>query len=284
MKVNFFKLQASGNDFILIDQRADKKNKKFYTRFAKKHCQRKTAIGADGLLVVEHSNKFDFKMRIFNPDGSEAEMCGNGARCIALWAFTFGRFRKKLITFKTKAGTLRAKKIGTHKRSPAGYLYQNIKIKMTDPVNIRLDLPLVVSGRKIIGQYMNTGVPHLVLPVENIDQLDICKIGSAIRYHQAFKPEGTNVDFVQTLRDCLIKIRTYERGVEGETLACGTGTVASALTWLLKKGLLKDKGTQQVKVEVGAGDILQVDCSYHDNHIHDVWLQGKTYFIYKGIL
>jgi len=271
-KIEFSKLQASGNDFILLDARKKLKGLK-YRELAKKYCQRKLGVGADGLLVIEPSRKAMFKMRIFNADGSEAEMCGNGARCVALWASSL--HKKKKIKFDTVAGVIEA-----------GVSKNNVKIKLTDPFDLKMDFPLTVLGRKIRVNYINSGVPHAIVFVEGLDKIDIEKIGRALRFHKKFQPAGTNVNFVEVLAKDSIVLRTYERGVEAETLACGTGSVACAIISLVKQqGLpVKKKTSYKARVLTRSGETLKVYFDIANNTISNVWLEGKAYLVYKGEL
>ena len=268
-RVDFYKLQASGNDFILIDNRRLKIKSSKLKSFAKKYCERKTSIGADGLLVIDPSKKAQFKMRIFNPDGSEPEMCGNGARCVALWA------NKARVNFDTKAGIIEAR---TKKRSG----YADVRIKLSDPAGLKFDIPLKVLGRKITVHYINTGVPHAIVFVQGLEDIDIDNIGRAIRFHDKFSPKGTNVDFIEVKRSNLINLRTYERGVEAETLACGTGTVASAI--IASHVLQRRSHKGAIRVLTRSTETLKVYFDKYDDVISDVWLEGRAYLVYKGEL
>ncbi len=266
-KLEFCKLQASGNDFILIDRILDSGSSTLdYKKIAKKYCQRKMGIGADGLLVIEPSRKADFRMRIFNADGSEAEMCGNGARCAALWR------NLERVKFETKAGLIES----NLKKSGA------VSIKVTDPFGLKLDLPLKVLGRRLKVNFVNTGVPHAVIFVEGLEKIDVGNIGRAVRFHHKFSPAGANANFVEVLNKDFIKIRTYERGVEAETLACGTGVVASAITANCRLQAVSYKG--KVKVLTRGGETLRVHFNRNGDKIKDVWLQGKAHRVYKGEL
>jgi diaminopimelate epimerase len=255
-KTTFYKLQASGNDFILLDNRKLKIGNSKLKGIAKKFCQRKLGIGADGLLVIEPAKKAKFKMRIFNPDGSEPQMCGNGARSVAGWT------RLKTLSFETKAGIIEAK---TGKNQ--------VKIKLSDPKGLKLNIPIKVLGRKIKVNFINTGVPHAVILVQGLEEIDVEAIGQAVRWHKRFSPRGVNVDFVEVLKGDLIKIRTYERGVEAETLACGTGAVASAIIATSKN---------RKKVLTKSGEILKVCFEKNRGKINNVWLEGKADLVYKG--
>jgi len=275
MKIEFYKLQASGNDFILFDNSKGKSkaNSAFYKKFAKKHCSRKLGIGADGVLVIESSKKADFKMRIFNVDGSEAEMCGNGARCVGLWAFLAKG--KKNVKFDTKAGLIEAKVKGKGNSSV-------VKIKISAPSGLKIDLPLKVSRRKIKVNFVNTGVPHVVIFVQGLEKIDVDKIGREVRFHKQFKPAGTNVNFVEIKGKNSLAVRTYERGVEAETLACGTGSLASAIISYFKLNpRVKQKKAISLSVSTKSKDILKVTFDLL-NKVSNVWLEGKVYLVYKG--
>lgn len=247
---------ASGNDFIVID----KKLSGNIPALARRLCARKFGIGADGLLLLNRLKSGDLRMRIFNADGSEAQMCGNGARCAALFG---GKSKGRIIT---AAGV-----INTEVRSG------RVKIRLTGPKGIRLDIPLKVNARPIRVNFINTGVPHAVVFVNGIDNIDVADIGRVIRCHAKFAPAGTNVDFVEVKGNDLIAIRTYERGVEDETLACGTGSVAAGLVFALKSGLDK-----LVKVRTQGGEELKVYFKKEDKNFRDIWLEGSAKLVYKG--
>ncbi len=274
-KQEFYKLQASGNDFILLDNLKLKPKLSifFYRRFAKKYCSRKLGIGADGVLAVEPSSKADFKMRIFNADGTEAQMCGNGGRCLGLWANHAKK--KKDIKFETKAGIIEAR-VRPKSQAPL------IKIKTSTPFGLKMDLPLKVLGRKIKVNFINTGVPHAIIFVESLESIDVKKIGREVRFHQQFSPAGTNVNFVEIKGKDSLAIRTYERGVEAETLACGTGVIASAIISCFKLNpRLKGKKTVSLSVATKSGDILKVTFDTGER-ISNAWLEGGAHLVYKG--
>lgn len=279
-KIVFIKLVGSGNDFVLIDCTRKQIPGAGLKRLAQKMCQRQFGAGADGLLIAERSARADICMRIFNADGSEAEMCGNGARCFALWAF-FLRKRQKL-AIETKAGIIFAESIsgaGGSKKKESG---RGIRIQLSDPTQLRFNIPLEMLGRKISVQHINTGVPHTIVFVEGLEKMDVATIGKEIREHAHFAPAGTNVNLVQITGDHAIAVRTYERGVEAETLACGTGAVASAIVSVLKGecGAIKEYNTVCVKTK--GGEVLRVYFRYKDDRIQEVWLEGKAQRVYKG--
>ncbi|MCK4994696.1 MAG: diaminopimelate epimerase [Candidatus Omnitrophica bacterium] len=252
---------ASGNDFIIFDNR--RSNLKNGSELALSLCARTSGVGADGLILIEKSKKTDFKMRIFNPDGSEAEMCGNGIRCAALFK------AKKNASIETLAGFLNAE-----------IRDDGIKIKMTDPKDLQLNINLDIDGRVYQVNYVNTGVPHSVYFVEDLPATNVRMMGRLIRYHRQFEPEGTNVDFEKIIEPGVIGIRTYERGVEAETLACGTGSVASALIYHHK--FIGQEGSYMVNVHTKGEEVLEVSFDYKNGAFQNVWLKGKAQIVYKG--
>ena len=219
-------------------------------------------MGADGLLVLEKLKIADIRMRIFNADGSEAEMCGNGARCVSLW------LKQKVLKIETKAGVIKSEVKG-----------DNIKIKLTDPKDIKLDIPIKINNRLLKVNFINTGVPHTVIFVEGLDKIDVVNLGRLVRYHKRFTPAGSNVDFMEILSNNSIKIRTYERGVEDETLACGTGAVASALLYAIRYTLY---ASGKVNIHTKSGEILKVYFNRVGNGFKNVWLEGKARTVYTG--
>lgn len=264
-KINFTKMVASGNDFIVIDRPVVN-----LSLLARRVCERKTGIGADGLLLIQKIRNKDFRMRIFNPDGSEAEMCGNGARCLAIYAGK--KFKTKNLRLFTSAGIIEAK------------INKDVaKIKMSHPKDCQLDISVQLSQRSLKVNYIDSGVPHAIVFVEGLNNIDVANIGRQIRYHKRFEPRGTNVDFVEVYDKDLIGVRTYERGVEGETLACGTGVVASTLIAFLKifEGKPKPKNFL-MKAKTLSTEVLNIYFNYKDDKFYDVWLEGKVKNICKG--
>ncbi|MCX7856593.1 MAG: diaminopimelate epimerase [Deltaproteobacteria bacterium] len=263
MHVKFFKMSASGNDFIIIDNRDGVIDKNFpdIQEFVKKICRRHLSVGADGVILVECSQITDFKWRFFNSDGSEAEMCGNGGRCVARFAYETGIAPKKM-SFETLSGVIKAEVEG-----------RRVKVQLTEPHSLKLDYEIKLNDREIFVSSVNTGVPHVVLLYENIDNAPVEELGREIRFHSAFSPSGTNVNFVKINKNDEIIVRTYERGVEGETYACGTGAVASVVV-LKEKGLINTP----TKIITKGGEILYV-------YIEDgVFLEGEVRFIFEGRL
>lgn len=267
MKIKFTKAVATGNDFIIIDNRNSAMPEKALSSIAKNTCGRKMAIGADGLLVIEQSKKADFRMRIFNCDGSEAGMCGNGSRCAALYAAD-KKIAKPEMTIETIAGVLNASVKG-----------DTVKVRLTDPKDIKWNLCLMINKCPYKVTFVDTGVPHVIHFVDNLDEVDVKNIGSHIRRHGEFSPEGTNADFVKAVDKHTIKIRTYERGVEDETLACGTGAVASAII-----SAEAEKMKSPVTVETQSGEKVKVYFDIIDSHFRNVYLEGKAKLVYEGVI
>jgi diaminopimelate epimerase len=222
-------------------------------------------VGADGLILIERSKKADFKWRFYNADGSEADMCGNGGRCAARFAYLKGIAGPSL-KFETLAGILSARVDG-----------KKVKLEMTKPFGLKLDESIVIDGEKKIFSSLNTGVPHAVLFVEDLEKLDILPIGRAIRYHSFFAPKGTNADFVQVENGSQLSIRTYERGVEDETLACGTGAVAAALIAAFK-GLVKSP----VSIKTRGGEVLGVYFEIEEREANKVFFEGDVHVVYEA--
>jgi diaminopimelate epimerase len=275
-QINFTKMVASGNDFVVIDQGLKTKDQRLLKDLARNICNRKFGVGADGLLVLEKSKVADLTMRIFNADGSEAEMCGNGARCVAYYygtehmpACRKDRAHNLNMKIETKAGIIEAE-----------VKEDNIKIKLTEPKDMQLGIPLMVSDRAIKVNFINTGVPHAVIFVEGIEKIGVDNLGKEIRFHDYFKPTGTNVDFVEVNDNYSIKVRTYERGVEAETLACGTGSVASALITAYNFPSAAAGGKMNVLTK--SREILKVYFNKLEGKFNDVWLEGKAKIVYNG--
>ena len=257
----FSKLSGTGNDFVVIDNR--KKVVKNLKKLALEVCDRKRSVGADGLLLVEHSSKTDYKMRIINADGSEAEMCGNGIRCIGLFSFL-----KKIAGKEQSVETLSGVKYVKILDVKTGL----VDVNMGQPNNERPGVVIKTGGKNFLGYYVNTGVPHTIILN---DKVDVKEFGRQIRFHKVFKPAGTNVNFVKVLGKNRIKLRTYERGVEDETLACGTGSTASAyITNFLGKTKFP------TEVVTSGGDILKIDAD-EEGHL---FMAGNVKYICEGVL
>lgn len=255
------KISGSGNDFVLINNLNGKiKNRKVLARML---CRQKFGIGADGTIFLEKSKKADYRMRIFNPDGSEAEMCGNGLRCFIRFIHEEKISRKKSFLIETLAGIYQ-----THLKYPA------VSISMFLIDKPELNISLDVDGEKITAHLLNTGVPHTVIFTQDIENVPVKKFGPLIRYHSRFQPAGTNVDWVQVLDRHHGKVRTYERGVEDETLACGTGIVASVLC-----GAMFEKFENPVEITAASGEKLKVSFS---KDFSEIFFEGSTKLIFEG--
>ncbi len=264
MDIDFIKAEGAGNDFIIVDSEnlASFDN---IGRLAKVLCSRKRSIGADGLLIFDASKSCDFKMRIFNPDGQEVSMCGNGARCLSLYAHQKKGLKSNLC-LETRAGFLQTEVNGNI-----------IRLKMPEPESIKMDFILKIDNKKIKVDFINCGVPHVVCFVDNVDNYDVVGIGRKIRYHKEFQPEGTNADFIEILNERSIKLRVYERGVEDETLSCGTGAVASSLI-AAKKG----KVNPPVNVQTRSGQILKIYFDIVGDLFKNIYLEGECNLVYEG--
>ncbi|MBP9866006.1 MAG: diaminopimelate epimerase [Candidatus Omnitrophica bacterium] len=264
--IHFHKMVASGNDFIVIDNR--RKAVKDAVKLARELCTLHTAVGADGILLIENSRKAAFKMRIINSDGSEAEACGNGFRCIALYARKILKL-PSTFQFESLSGLIDAKVMAK----------DCVRVRLIQPHDLRLRRKLMVSGQRLDYSFINTGVPHTVILVKQLQKINVAQLGKAIREHKDFKPKGTNVNFVQVRSTHGVDVRTFERGVEAETLACGTGSTASAVVSALL-GLTKPP----VKVKTRGGETLTIDFKLKNTQPADVTLQGQARFVFAGQL
>jgi len=265
MNIPFMKMSGSGNDFILIDHRKPFLDESRMKEFIQKVCRRRVSVGADGLILIERSNRADFKWRFYNSDGGEAEMCGNGGRCAARFAYLKGIAGPSL-TFETVVGTLSAQVNG-----------MRVKLELTKPFGLKLDETILIEGKKQTFSSINTGVPHAVIFLEDVGAVDVVRMGKAIRFHPHFTPAGTNANFVQVENPSRLSVRTYERGVEDETLACGTGAVASALVAAFK-GLVKSP----VSIKTSGGEILTVYYEIEAGEVKRVFFEGDVHIIYEA--
>ena len=264
--LRFTKMDGAGNDFILIDNRTGEidLNRNQIARL----CDRHRGIGADGVLFLERpSDHADFRMRYFNADGGEAEMCGNGARCFARFANKVTRVEGE-ISFETPAGVISAELTG-----------DLVTLRMTEPTDLRLEIPLQIGEQRRVVHFINSGVPHVVVPVAQVGDIDVRQEGSAIRRNEMFSPSGANVNFVEKRGPDEIAVRTYERGVEDETLACGTGVVASALMFAVTENA---KGP--ITVIARGGDELRVGFDRIDKQFRKVTLTGPAKFVFDGTI
>src|SRR5580658_86561 len=258
-------MNGAGNDFVLIDNRS--RQMQLQPAHIARLCDRHKGVGADGviLLVPCPSGRADWAWDFYNSDGSSAEMCGNGARC-------FARFVRRLtgakgpVCFATRAGII-----------TANFLDQDVTVSLTAPRDLRLRQQVTLSQGPTEIHSLDTGVPHAVLFVPDADQAMVQPLGAEIRHHPHFAPRGTNVNFVQALGPGKIRVRTYERGVEGETLACGTGVTASALITAELRGF-----PSPVQVQVQGGDLLEVSFDRGGGQFANVGLAGPAEFVFEG--
>lgn len=263
MKLKFSKIQGTGNDFIVINNLSGCFDK-FCGSIPQEQvvrilCSRRTGVGADGLILIEDSSVANFKWRFFNSDGSTAEMCGNGMRCVARFAYEEGLAPERMAV-ETEAGVVEAEVKG-----------RDVRVKLTPPKDLQLNLKL--NGLTV--HFIDTGVPHVVVFVDRLKDVNVNEVGRKIRFSELFVPRGANVNFVEVQLNKVL-VRTYERGVEGETLACGTGATASALISAKVFGL-----KSPVEVEVSTGERLKV---YFDEKFKNVYLEGPTTWVYDGEL
>lgn len=263
--IPFYKMSGSGNDFIIIDHRTPLLPPLPAAQFVAKVCRRRMSVGADGLILIEKSETVDFKWRFFNSDGSVAEMCGNGARCAARFAFLNG-IAPEVLAFETDAGVIQARVTG-----------DQVRIKMSAPHDLVLNDAVIVAGYPLPISRVNTGVPHVVMEVKDLPRANVKSVGREIRTHEQFAPAGTNVNFVAPLGDDLWGIRTYERGVEDETLACGTGNVAAALVLALRHGI-----PSPITFKTLSGTCLKVFFQREGERFSEVHLEGDARLIYTG--
>ena len=266
MLLHFYKMNGAGNDFIVVDNRNLDIPLDEDTIAAL--CDRHRGIGADGLLAVEPAEQgADYRFRYYNADGGEAEMCGNGARCFARFANVLSGGDRDRISFETPAGIIAATFHGS-----------NVRLAMSDPHSLRMYVKIEIQGVMHTVHVVNTGVPHAVVPVEDLSAVTVRETGAALRYHSEFQPKGTNVNFMQVKSPGSIAIRTYERGVEDETLACGTGMVACALIYHELTG-----EPSPISVLVKGGDTLKVGFEEPDKSEYtNVTLFGPADFVFQG--
>lgn len=275
-RIPFFKMTGSGNDFILIDNRTQRiAGGQQQKELARKACRNKLSVGSDGLILIENDSEVDFQWRFYNADGSEAEMCGNGARCAARFAFLAGITQKREMAFRTLAGIIRAELRG-----------ERVKIRTTAPHGLKTQFDLQGSNRSFSLDFINTGVPHAVHFLETssaLEEADVLDWGRTLRYHLHFQPAGTNVNFVYVRDAHNVSIRTYERGVEGETLACGTGSIASALVAAARGWVVSP-----VDVLTRSGEPLTIYFTHSQDRgqepFSDVYLEGDARVVYEAEL
>ncbi len=290
-KIPFWKMSGSGNDFIVIDNRKPLLKADEIKPFVVKACRRGLSVGADGVILIDYPSRevdygwhcydvdeerstypmsyprANYAWHYYNADGGEVEMCGNGSRCVARFAY-LNKIAPAKHTIETLAGILHAEVIGEER--------DRVKVQLTDPTDLRLHLKIEIDGVVWEGHFVNTGVPHVVYFVDDVEKVDLVRVGRATRYHSLFAPSGTNANFVALMDRHQMKIRTYERGVEDETLACGTGAVAAAVI-----AAALGKAASPVSLETRSGIVLGVD--FKDGY-KEVSLEGDARIIYKGEL
>jgi diaminopimelate epimerase len=267
-EIPFTKMTGAGNDFIVIDNRQQLLTGDF-SDFIRTGCERRRGVGADGMLLLENSDQpgLDFRMRYFNADGGEAEMCGNGGRCIALFAYQRQAAAAKM-RFGTQAGVYQAEILDQGNR---------VRLGMVDPRDIRLQFDLELAHHAFTASFVNTGVPHVVVETSNVNDVQVVELGRQIRNHKQFAPAGTNANFVTIIDRSQVSVRTYERGVEDETLACGTGVTAVAVIMSLL-----GKVRLPVTAQTRGGDRLSVYGKVGNGTVTQVYLEGPAVIIYEG--
>jgi diaminopimelate epimerase len=277
-RIHFYKMTGTGNDFILIDNRKRIIDSDNCQDFVRSICRNKVSVGADGVILIENDSEVDFRWRFFNSDGSEPDMCGNGSRCAARFAYLAGIVDSPRMAFRTNAGIIKAELWDT-----------KVKVQMPVPHSMKKDLHIEVEGRSFNLDFINSGVPHAVCFLKDqneLEEFDVQRWGRTLRLHPHFQPEGTNVDFVWIRNDRQIMVRTYERGVEGETLACGTGCIASVLM-----SAIRNQMVSPVEVQVRSGELLTI--YFHsefdqqlpqDAPFKEVCLEGEARIAYEADL
>ena len=264
MLLHFTKMNGAGNDFVVVDNRRNELHLSRET--IARLCDRHRGVGADGLLAVEPAEQgANFRMRYYNADGGEAEMCGNGARCFTRYAGRLAGMTGR-IQFETIAGIISAEFVG-----------DLVCLSMSEPQGLFLNESVALKNTTLSVHSVNTGVPHAVVVVDDLEAAPVLEYGAGLRFHDHFAPRGTNVNFIQLLDANTIAIRTYERGVEGETLACGTGVTASALIFHELTG-----APSPVAVRVRGGDTLEVGFEKVDGAYRNVTLTGPADFVFDG--
>lgn len=256
MNIPFYKYQGTGNDFIILDN-YHQEMPMLTAKQIKQVCKRQFGIGADGLMYLSKKEGYDFEMQYFNSDGNPSSMCGNGGRCLVKFAYNSG-LHKSTYHFVAIDGEHEAEIDfdGT------------VSLKMQDVNNVQYH-----NGHMIL----NTGSPHFVKFTPDVEEVDVVESGRGVRYSSTFEKEGINVNFVEILDDDSILVRTYERGVEDETLSCGTGVTAAALL-----SAHNDNGFNTVLVKTKGGHLSVEFNKIDDEHFTDIWLCGSAEFVYKG--
>ncbi|MBA3239438.1 MAG: diaminopimelate epimerase [Parachlamydiaceae bacterium] len=264
MLLKFSKYSGCGNDFILIDNRTS-----FFpiekAPIVQKLCKRCTGIGADGVILLEDSLHSDFRMRIFNADGTEAEMCGNGIRCLMKFVQDLG-VKQKNIIFETFLRPLAV--------SIKGDL---VSVEMGLPFDIKYDIPLKIEGEGYKVHYINTGVPHIVLLTEALENFELSGLGPKFRHHIQFAPQGANLNVTQLMPNGELWNRTFERGVEGETQACGTGCAAVAVIANKYLGICSP-----IKVRTRSLELIEISIAHEGPDIKTLTMTGPAAKVFAG--
>lgn len=267
MVLHFTKMHGAANDFVMLDDRDGTVPWQDYVLMSLL-AARRTGVGCEGIILIQKSQRADFRMRFLNPDGTEVDMCGNGARCAAWFAHKLG-VAGRAMTMETSCGLLDAEIVNDC----------NVKVWMPEATARSYGMTVHVGDKAIEGDYINTGVPHFVVRTDSPEKIDVESLGRAIRLHPAFAPEGVNVDFVTQRAPNRMTIRTYERGVEAESGACGTGAVAAAIT-----AVEAHSGTLPMTVRTGGGFILGVDTDWRGNRCTGITLTGPVREVYTGTI
>jgi diaminopimelate epimerase len=266
-RIPFYKMHGSGNDFVVMDHRGRFIPEAEQPGFARRVCHRQMGAGADGLILIETSPTANFRWRFYNADGSEPEMCGNGGRCAARFAVLNG-IAPASLTFETLAGVITAEVKG-----------RQVKLLMAGIGDFRSNQTIPLEGGSLLAHFVRVGVPHLVVPVEDLEAAPVTERGRLLRFHPRFAPAGTNVNFIRVEGPRSLRIRTYERGVEDETLACGTGAVASALI-----AARLGQAVSPVTVHTRGGEALTVYFTPQGEAFTEVFLEGDALVSYQGEL
>ncbi len=256
MKIEFYKYQGTGNDFVILDNRTNAYSS-LTPKQVKHICNRRFGIGADGLMLLANKSGYDFEMIYFNADGNPSSMCGNGGRCLTMFAWDMG-IHKTTYHFLAADG------------------YHDAEIDMNKTVRLKMKNVDKVEEHSTYA-VLNTGSPHFVKFATNVKDIDVQETGREIRYSNAYKEEGINVNFVESIDEDSIYVRTYERGVEDETYSCGTGVTACALV-----SAHNEKGFNRVEVQTPGGHLSVEFDKNDDNHFENIWLCGPAAFVYKG--
>jgi diaminopimelate epimerase len=261
----FWKMSGSGNDFIVVDNRRGAVAAGAGPALALRLCARGFGVGADGLILIERSREANFAWRFYNADGSEAAMCGNGGRCAARFAF-LKKIAPARMRFVTGAGPIRAEVRGAR-----------VKLELPPPAGYRARGAVEIAGRRVEAGFVVVGVPHAVLHAESLESVPVAEWGRPLRHDPAFGPAGANVNFFRVEGPRRLRVRTYERGVEGETHACGTGSVATVLV-AAAAGLVRSP----VAVTTSGGEELTVYFRRRGTRFTEVFLEGGADVVYEG--